>query len=108
MSWIVNTKSATLDLTIAKENPLYAGCEIEEVPGGWRLAQKPVEIINTIARNAEEIIRRLVAEGVEDLTLTGRSAIWVYLVVFHSALHRITEIYYTNGKPDGRIRIAAH
>src|SRR5437660_11286638 len=101
-------KSATLDLSITRENPLYSSCEIEEVPGRWHLKKKPADIINLIGHNAEEAVKRLVAEGVEVLTLTGRAAIWIYLVVFHSAVHRFREIYYDNGQPNGSIRIAAH
>jgi hypothetical protein len=101
-------KSYTLDLTIGADNPLYAGCEIEEAPNGYRLKQYPAEIANVVGHNAEAIVRRLVADGVERITLTGRSAIWAYLVVFHNVVHRFREVYYDDGKPNGAVRIAAH
>ena len=104
----MSAKAAVLDLSITRDNPLYAHCEIEEVPGGWHLKENPTEIINLVGRNAEEIVKRLMSEEVEHLTLTGRSAIWVYLVVFHSAVHRFREVYYDDGKKDGRVRISAH
>lgn len=101
-------KAAILDLSITSGNPLYANCEVEEVAGQQRLKATPEAAVNTVGRNAEAMAKRLMAEGVETLTLTGRSAIWVYLVVFHTVVHRFREVYYDDGKPDGRIRIAAH
>jgi hypothetical protein len=104
----MSMKAATLDLSITLENPLYANCEIEEVAGQQRLKATPEDAVNIIGRNAETIVKRLMSDGVESLTLTGRSAIWVYLVVFHAAVHRFREVYYDDGKPSGKVRIAAH
>ena len=104
----MNLKAETLDLSIHKDNPLYEGCQIEEVAGTPRLKQAPEEAINTVGRNAEALTKRLMISGIEEITLTGRTAIWVYLIVFHSAVHRFREVYYDDGKPHGRVRIAAH
>jgi hypothetical protein len=104
----MSTKATTLDLSITTENPLYASCEIEEVAGQHRLKATPEEAVNIVGRNAEAMVKRLVSDGVQTLILTGRSAIWVYLVVFHAAVHRFREVYYDDGKPNGRVRIAAH
>lgn len=98
----------TLDLSVTPGNPLYEGCEIEEVPGSWHLKQQPGDVIILIGRNAERIATERMSEGAEQLTLTGRSAIWVYLVVFHSVVHRFRRIYYDDGKPNGKVLIAAH
>jgi hypothetical protein len=35
-------------------------------------------------------------------------AIWAYLVVFHTVIHRFRRVYYDDGKPQGKILIAAH
>jgi hypothetical protein len=101
-------KAATLDLSITEGSPLYENCETEEVAGQHRLKATPEEAVNIVGRNADAIAKRLMADGVQALTLTGRSAIWVYLVVFHAVVHRFREIYYDDGKPGGRVRIAAH
>ncbi len=98
----------TLDLSVGPGNPLYEGCQIEETPGNWHLKQQPGDVIILIGRNAEQIVKEKMVEGVEQLTLTGRSAIWVYLVVFHSVVHRFRRIYYDDGKPNGKVLIAAH
>lgn len=104
----MNHDAATLDLSIKAENPLYRGCELEEVAGRMRIKDSPRESANIVGRNAESLLSQLMDAGVAELTLTGSSAIWVYLIVFHSAVHRFREVYYDDGKPNGRVRIAAH
>ncbi|SRR6266404_1313261 len=99
--------SATLSMSLDNE-ALYAGCAIEEV-GGRLVLNTPVpEAVNIVGRNAQRIVDTLVADGVEELTLTGAMAIWAYLVVFHVAVHRFRRVYYGDGKTTGRVLIAAH
>jgi hypothetical protein len=104
----MSIKTAILDLSVTKDNPLYASCEIEEVAGKQILKDFSDDTVSTIGRNADAITKLLMSKGVEELTLTGGTAIWVYLVVFHSAAHRFKEVYYDNGQPGGRHCIAAH
>lgn len=66
------------------------------------------QAIHLVGRNAQQIVERLVVEGVEEITLTGAMAIWAYLVVFHAAVHRFRAVYYDDGKPGGKLLIAAH
>lgn len=97
----------TINLSLANPD-LYSGCDIQEVAGRLTLMTPAAEAIHLVGRNAQAIIQRLVSEGVEEVTLTGAMAIWAYLVVFHSAVHRFRAVYYDDGKPGGRLLIAAH
>lgn len=97
----------TLDLSLANAE-LYAGCDIQEVAGRLTLMTPAAEAIHIVGRNARPIVERLVADGVEELTLTGSMAIWAYLVVFHNAVHRFRRVYYDDGRPGGNLLIAAH
>jgi hypothetical protein len=99
--------SFTLDLSLSNAD-LYAGCAIEEVAGRPVLTTPKEEAINIIGRNARVLIQQLVKQGIQELTLTGATAIWAYLVVFHAAVHRFESIYYDDGRPDGRVRVSAH
>jgi hypothetical protein len=99
--------TATLDMALTNAE-LYAGCTIEEVAGRLTLMTPVNEATNLVGRNAKGIIDRLVQRGVEEITLTGAMAIWAYLVVFHHAVHRFRRIYYDDGKPSGKVLIAAH
>jgi hypothetical protein len=99
--------SHTLDLSLTNAE-LYAGCEIQEVAGRLTLITPAAQASNIIGRNARLIVERLVADGVEELTLTGAMAIWAYLVVFHAAVHRFRRVYYDDGRPGGKVLIAAH
>jgi hypothetical protein len=103
----VSAKAHILDLSLSHLE-LYSGCEIEEVAGRLTLMTPRQEAVNILGRNARNIVDRLVAEGVEELTLTGAMAIWAYLVVFHVAVHRFRAIYYDDGRPNGRVMVAAH
>ncbi|MBV8857232.1 MAG: hypothetical protein JOZ02_09905 [Acidobacteria bacterium] len=94
-----------LDLSNAE---LYAGCEISEVAGRLVLMTPVGEAVQTVGRNARRAVERMVSEGVEEVTLTGAMAIWAYLLVFHSAVHRFRRVYYDDGRPGGRVLIAAH
>ena len=100
---------STAELNLALTNSdLYAGCAIEEVAGKLTLTTPINEATNLVGRNAKRLIDAFADQGVEELTLTGGMAIWAYLVVFHHAVHRFRRIYYEDGKPGGRVLIAAH
>ena len=100
-------KSGTLALSL-DNSALYEGCAIDEVAGRLALLTPVGEAVNIVGRNAQQIIDALVADGIEELTLTGAMAIWAYLVVFHQVVHRFRRVYYDDGKPNGRVLIAAH
>jgi hypothetical protein len=97
----------TLNLSLIN-HPLYAGCDIQEVAGRLVLITPVTEAVNIVGRNARQIVDELVTDGVEELTLSGAMAIWAYLVVFHIVVHRFRRIYYDDGKPNGKVLIAAH
>ena len=100
-------KADTLDLSLTNSD-LYAGCIIEEVSGRLTLMTPKDEAANLIGRNTRAIVDRLLQQGVEELTLTGSMAIWAYLIVFHIVVHRFKTIYYDDGRPNGRVRVAVH
>jgi hypothetical protein len=101
------TNGPVLDLSL-KNQALYRGCALEEVAGRLHLTTPIAEAVQIVGRNAESHLARMVADGNEELTLTGPMAIWAYLVVFHIAVHRFRRIYYDDGKPGGKVLIAAH
>lgn len=103
----MSAEAATLNLSFANEE-LYQGCDVETVAGRPWLKTLPSTAIHLVGRNAEIMINTLVERGVNELTLTGAAAIWVYLVVFHSAVHRFRQLYYDDGKAGGKLLIAAH
>lgn len=103
----MSEKTATLDLSLSNVE-VYVGCAIEEIAGRLTLTTPKEEAINIIGRNARAIVDRMVEQGAEELTLTGATAIWVYLVVFHLAVHRFKTLYYDDGRPGGRLRISSH
>ncbi len=103
----MNTNSIIFDLSL-NHAELYDGCDIQEIAGRMTLMTLPSEAVNIIGRNARQIVERLVADGVEEVTLTGAMAIWAYLIVFHSVVHRFRRVYYDDGKPNGKVLIAAH
>ncbi len=103
----MSLKSVTLDLSL-NNMLLYADCAIQEVAGRLALATPISEAVNIVGRNAKKIVDNLVAGGAEEITLTGAMAIWSYLVVFHIVVHRFRRVYYDDGKPNGKVLIAAH
>lgn len=100
-------QSAILDISLTNQ-AIYAGCAIEEVAGRLALMTPVTEAVNIVGRNAKQIVDELVTDGVEELTLSGAMAIWAYLVVFHLVVHRFRRVYYDDGKPNGKVLIAAH
>ena len=103
----MDTKGATFDLSL-KHQSLYEGCDVQEVAGRLALMTAVSEAINIVGRNANKLVDELVADSVEEITLTGAMAVWAYLTVFHIVVHRFRRIYYDDGKPNGRILLAAH
>jgi hypothetical protein len=101
------TRSHILDLSL-RNHELYAGCETHEVAGRLVLLTSVAEAVNVVGRNASRIVDEFVTAGVEELTLSGPMAIWAYLVVFHIVVHRFRRVYYDDGKPNGKVLIAAH
>ena len=100
-------KAAIISLSL-DNTELYAGCGTQEIGGKMTLITPPADALNVVGRNARVIIERLVESGVEEITLTGAMAIWAYLVVFHAVVHRFRRVYYDDGRPGGKVLIAAH
>lgn len=100
-------KGLSFDLSLKNES-LYAGCEIQEVAGRLALLTPMREAVQVVGRNPQQMIDELCSHGVEEITLTGAMAIWAYLVVFHIVVHRFRRVYYDDGKPGGKVLIAAH
>lgn len=100
-------KVQTLNLSLTNTH-LYADCDVIEVAGRLALITPVSKAVNIVGRNTQQIVDELVTEGVEELTLSGAMAIWAYLVVFHIVVHRFRRIYYDDGKPNGKVLIAAH
>lgn len=92
-------KLIKLDLT---NGELYAGCEISEVAGRLNLTTPVEEAVNIVGRNitAMEIDPKMVV-------LTGPMAVWSYLVVFHSVVHRTSQVWYDDGR-NPQVLLAAH
>ncbi len=92
----------TIDLSL-KNKELYEGCEIEEVAGRLNLITPVSKAIYIVGRNIEKLV-------IEDnqVILTGAMAIWAYLVVFHSVVHRVKAVYYNDGKDLNSYLVAKH
>lgn len=103
----MSTDASILDLSLNSAG-LYEGCTIQEVAGRLALTTPVAEAVNIVGRNAKKIVDELVAGGADEITLSGAMAIWAYLVVFHIVVHRFRRVYYDDGKPNGKVLIAAH
>lgn len=103
----MNDKAETLNLSLTNTE-LYDGCATEEVTGRLTLITPMNEAVTIVGRNAQRIVDRLASDGAEEVTMTGAMAIWAYLVVFHIVVHRFRRVYYDDGKPHGKVLIAAH
>ncbi len=86
---------------------LYHRCEIETVAGRANLKTPIAEAVNIVGRNIEEIVADVPRCDRTDITLTGPMAVWSYLVVFHTVVHRFGRVYYDDGR-SGPVLIAAH
>lgn len=103
----MNDNSHLLDLSL-NNSELYKGCEVREVSGSLALTTSVSEAANIVGRNAKKIVDELVADGVDEITLTGAMAIWAYLVVYHKVAHRFGKVYYVGGKANETVLIAVH
>jgi hypothetical protein len=99
--------ATSFDLSLANA-ALYSGCDIQEVAGRLVLTTPVNEAVQIVGRNTKQLVDEIAADGIEEIMLTGPMAIWAYLVVFHHVVHRFRRVYYDDGKPNGRVLIAAH
>ena len=90
-----------IDLSL-KNKELYAGCNIEEVAGRLNLVTPVSEAVNKVGRVANAL-----AIDPEEVILTGAMAVWAYMVVFHTVVHKTKKVYYDDGR-NGVVLIAAH
>jgi len=103
----MNANSIVFDLSLNNAE-LYDGCDIQEIAGRMTLMTPARDAVDVVGRNVQKIVARMAADGFEEITLTGAMAIWAYLVVFHAVVHRFRRVYYDDGRPQGKILIAAH
>lgn len=90
-----------VDLSL-KNQELYKGCSINEVAGRLNLATPVKEAVSIVGRNINDAN----LSG-DEITLTGPMAVWAYLVVFHTVVHRFSKVYYDDGR-SGAVLVAAH
>lgn len=90
-----------IDLSLGNA-ALYAGLDVRNLAGRLTLITSPDNAIPTVVANLA-----LLQIPSDEVTLTGASPIWVYLVVFHFLHGKTTRIYYIDGR-DTRVLIAAH
>lgn len=89
-----------IDLSL--QSDIYDGCQIEEVAGRLNLTTPVAEAIQIVGRN----INNLEVDK-DQVTLTGPMAVWSYLIVFHTIVHKTAKVYYDDGR-SGKVLIAAH
>ena len=97
---------ATIDLSL-RNTELYFGCEITEVAGRLNLVTPVAEAVGIVGRNAEALVAITPPSDRGAVTLTGPMAVWSYLAVFHTVVHRFGRVYYDDGR-SGAVLIAAH
>lgn len=95
-----------IDLSL-KNDALYAGCQIEEVAGRLNLVTPVSEAVNIVGRNIASIIEATPATDRDEVTLTGPMAVWAYLIVFHTVVHKFRRVNYDDGRT-GSVLVAAH
>jgi hypothetical protein len=93
-----------LDISLNNKE-LYKGCTITEVAGRLNLTTPVADAINIVGTNAEKIVKGMSDHS--EITLTGAMAVWSYLLVFHSVVHRFTSVFYDDGR-NGKVLIAQH
>ncbi|MBT4277136.1 hypothetical protein HOD96_00090 [Candidatus Falkowbacteria bacterium] len=91
----------TINLGLTNTN-LYNGCEITEVAGRLNLITPVEEAVNIVGRNIATM-----DINIEEVVLTGPMAVWAYLVVFHSVVHKTRKVFYDDGR-NNKVLIAAH
>lgn len=95
-----------IDLSLSNRD-LYADCAIAEVAGRANLTTPVPEAVGLVGRNIARIVEAVPAADRREVTLTGPMAVWAYLVVFHSVVHRFGRVYYDDGRT-GAVLVAAH
>lgn len=90
-----------IDLSLNNKE-LYKGLKIEEVAGRLNLVTPINEAVNVLGRN----INSMKVDG-NEVVLTGPMAVWSYLVVFHSVVHRTKIVKYDDGR-SGAVIVAKH
>lgn len=93
-----------IDLSLNNKE-LYQGCSVEEVAGRLNLTTPVEEAVNIVGKNIAKIVEA--DSNREEVVLTGPMAVWSYLVVFHSVVHRYRKVYYNDGRT-GEVLVAAH
>jgi hypothetical protein len=93
-----------IDLSLNNEE-LYQGCFIEEVAGRLNLTTPVGEAVSIVGKNIAKMVEA--DSNREEVVLTGPMAVWSYLVVFHSVVHRYGKVYYNDGRT-GEVLVAAH
>ena len=81
---------------------LYSGCQIEEVAGRLNLTTPVDEAVNIVGKNIAAM-----AIDPQEVILTGPMAVWSYLIVFHTVVHKTRKVFYDDGRND-KVLIAAH
>ncbi len=95
-----------IDMSLSNQD-LYRGCEIEEVAGRGNLKTPVSTAAGIVGRNIESMTAAVPAGERSEVVLTGPMAVWAYLVVFHSVVHRFSKVLYDDGR-SGPVLIAAH
>lgn len=92
-----------IDMSCNPSNPLWKGCQFEEIGGRFNMTTDIGLAINHVGRNAADI-------GTTDhneVTLTGPAPVWAYMVVFHQVVHQFNKVYYNDGRSGSHL-VAAH
>lgn len=84
---------------------LYGGYQVEEVGGRLTLTTPVAEAVTIVGRNAQRLADEVA--GQDRVVLTGPMAVWAYLVVFHTIVHRVGEVWYDDGRGN-KVLIAKH
>ena len=95
-----------IDLSL-NNKALYDGCEIEEVAGRLNLKTPVKDAVNVVGRNINVLVDAVASTDRTEVTLTGAMAVWSYLIVFHTVVHKFGKVYYDDGR-SGAVVVAAH
>ena len=95
-----------MELNLSLENEkVYAGIKITET-GGRKSFDINQENLNIIGKNIAECVKGVPPAERDEITLTGATAIPVYLTAFHAVLHNFHEVKFKNQMFD--VSIAKH
>lgn len=89
-------------IDISLDSSLYEGLDIQVVAGRKNLVTPVAEAIEVVGNNIQNT-----KINPEAVVLTGPMAVWAYLVVFHSVVHKTKRVYYDDGR-NGKVLVAAH